>query len=351
MFRTSFLVLGLGLFLAVPVAGCSAASDDASSSESAITASLHEPQGAERKAIHEAFRAALKSDLHDQRVLFNTTNPAGRFLAHGDYAYLEGFLEGPDGNRTPIDYANTVFAQDFANGYLEGTTISGNFAAKFQGLVKKNGDGTWSVASVTYYPGNEAHPTYAVGPAWESWKSWTSLPTPAERDIFVSAPSDDLHEPVGAERAAVIAELKGVITPKLNGQVPAFNATDPKGTFLSHDGWVFFAGIIEGPNGNTTPIDYRNSAYAQQATTTAFQGVLRNNHFAATFRALLQRQPDGSFKVAATTEQAGYVVGSNAWVGDTTSEWAWDIYGESGNGQGNGNGEGDGDGDGEGEGG
>jgi hypothetical protein len=339
----SYLVVALGLVLGLPVAGCASVADDSESSTAELSTTVHEPQGEERKAILAAFRDKLSSDLHGQTVIFNATDPVGRFLAHGDWAYFEGILEGPDANRTPINYANSIYKDEAANGFLGGVQRNGNFAAKFQALAHKGAEGKWTLATEF---GDT--PTYSVGPRWAAWHSWTSLPTPAQRDIFASFPVDDVHEPQGDERTAILAALTAQITSDVNGQTASFNHVDPAGTFLSHDGWAFFGGIIEGPNGNATPIDYRNSTFAQTAATTAFKGVLKNNNFAAVCRALLKKNPDGTWQLAATKNQdfstPGYTVGTTNWVGDPTSDWAWDIFGASGNGNGDGDGDGDGDG-------
>jgi hypothetical protein len=344
----SFLVLTFGLALAVPAMGCSVGEGDSSTSASELN-TLHEPQGEERKAIFAAFRTKLDKDFHGQRVFFNSTNPKGRFLAHGDYAYFEGVLEGPDGNRTPIDYANSEYAKDFKDDFLAGTKIEGNLAVKFSGVAKKNADGTWAIANRVINDFTDL--AYNVGASWEPWRGWASLPPPAERDIFVAFPVDDVHEPVGAERDALLGVMKAKLTADMHGQVIAFNAEEPKGTFLSHDNWAFFSGVMEGPNGNRTPLDYQNSVYATQSTTTAFKGILRNGNFAASLRVLLHKEKDGNWLIVTAPTQPGYKVGADGWVGDPESDWAWDIFGESGNGNGNGNGNGEGDGDGDGDGG
>lgn len=251
--------------------------EEASSELSQI---LHTPEGAERKAIFAGMRAQLSVDLNGQEVYLNATDPVGRFLAHGEWAYFEGILEGPNANTTPIDYANSKYAQEFSYGYLAGVQRNGHFAAKFQSLLQRSADGTWKIAVGVY-----GEPTYSVGPNWDNWRDWAPVPPVGSRDVFVSYPSDDLHEPQGEERSAIVGALRARMTEDLHGQQATFNASDPPGTFLSHDGWAFFEGIIEGPNGNTTPIDYRNSVFAEASQTTAFQGVLRNNNFAAVCRA------------------------------------------------------------------
>src|SRR5262245_34574868 len=98
----SYLVVAVSLLVGIPAAGCTAAGEDSASSASEISTVLHEPQGDERKAIFAAFRAQLTADLHGQQVFFNSTTPVGRYQAHGDWAYFEGILEGPNGNLEPI---------------------------------------------------------------------------------------------------------------------------------------------------------------------------------------------------------------------------------------------------------
>src|SRR5262249_26455253 len=101
--------------------------------------------------------------------------------------------------------------------------------------------------------------------------------------------------------------------------------------FLAHDGWAYFKGIIVGPNDNAQPIDYRNSIYGH-VEGTAFKGVLHNNNFAATCRALFKKGKDGSWQIAKTDNanypSSGYAVGSDDWVGDPGSDFAWDIFGD-----------------------
>jgi hypothetical protein len=338
--KRSFFLLSVSLAIVVPAAGCASSSDDDATAEASLTAGLHEPQGAERKAIFAAFRKELDVGFNGQAYFFNATNPVGRYLVHGDFAYFEGVLEGPDGNRTPIDYANTAFATDFKNGFLAGTVIQGNFAVKFSGVAKKKADGSWEVATGAF--GNFSEPAYNVGAQFDAWRSWASIPPPGQRDIFVSFPIDDLHEPAGTERSAILATMRTQLTKDMNGQTVAFNATEPQGTFLSHDNWAFFGGILEGPDGNKQALNYQNSVYATQSTTSAFKGVLRNGNFAASLRVLLHKEADGSWRIAASTDNPGYNVGTQGWVGDPASDWAWDIFGQSGNGNGDGDGDGDG---------
>jgi hypothetical protein len=346
----SLSVVTLGLMFGVPTAGCASVNEGTGESSSELSAVLHEPQGAERKAIFEAFRAQLSIDLHGQQVIFNANDPVGRYKAHGDWAYFEGILEGPEGNTRPIDYQNSIFKDDAANGFLGGVQRNGHFAAKFQSLAHRENDGTWRLGKVKF--GTSESPTYTVGPKFASWESWVSVPPPGFRDVFAAFPIDDLHEPQAEERSAILATLGAQLSQDLHGQVPAFNAAEPAGTFLSHDGWAFFSGIIEGPNGNAQPIDYRNSIYSQTSQGTAFKGVLKNNNFAATIRAILKKDADGTWHLSPTKTQdfssPGYAVGATTWVGDPGSQFAWDILGNNGNGNGNGNGDGDGDGDGDG---
>lgn len=337
----AFVFLGLALATA---AGCSSTTDDASSSEAAVSsAGLHEPQGDERKAIFAAFREVLTPDLHGQAVVFNNTNPAGRFQAHGDWASYEGVLEGP--NATTINYSNSIYRDAAEGGYLDGVRIQGRFAAKFFALAQKV-NGQWQVATL-----KSGQKTYAVGPGYDAWASWASLPPIAQRDVSKEFPKDDLHEPQGAERSAIIQALHAVIDPQLGGQSCAFNSNEPGGRFRAHDGWAYYEGIIEGPNGNTTAIDYQNSAFRDRAGKSGFEGVLKGGNFAAKFSALLEQQPDGTWKVSKQNVEGagadGYAVGIYApYFGDTTTSlFASDIYG-GGCGNGNGNGDGDGDGDG-----
>src|SRR5262245_3228150 len=100
----SLLVLSLGLALGVIGTGCASATDDVEQGSSDLTQALHEPQGTERKAIFDGMRAELSADFHGQTLAFNATDPAGRFFAHGDWAYFEGIIEGPNSNTQPIDY-------------------------------------------------------------------------------------------------------------------------------------------------------------------------------------------------------------------------------------------------------
>src|SRR5262245_24281550 len=102
----SLFVAFVGLVLSVPTAGCAASRDDVAESAAGLSSVVHQPQGDERKAIFAGLREQLTIDLHGQTVIFNSTDPVGRFLAHGEWAYFEGILEGPDGNTQPIDYRN-----------------------------------------------------------------------------------------------------------------------------------------------------------------------------------------------------------------------------------------------------
>jgi hypothetical protein len=349
------LSLGLGLLVAC-ASGCSASSeDDASSSEAAVTEGLHEPQGDERKAIFAAFREVLDADLNGQSVAFNSTNPVGRYQAHGDWASYEGILEGPDGNATPINYSNSIYKDAAEGGYLDGVQRNGHFAAKFLGLAHRGADGAWHVVDLP----NEGGKSYAVGPGYDAWRNWASLPPVAKRDVSREFPKDDLHEPQGDERRAILGALHAAIDPQLNGQTCAFNNTSPLGKFLEHDGWAYYEGIIEGPNGNVTPINYTNTIYHEKAGQPGFEGVLRNGNFAAKVTALLQQQADGSWKVSAqeipskegtTTHSAGFSVGTDTTYFGETSYFAYDIYGYGGRGEGGegegGRGEGEGDGEG-----
>src|SRR6185295_17528198 len=122
---------------------------------------------------------------------------------------------------------------------------------------------------------------------------WAALPPIAKRDVSKEFPKDDLHEPQGDERKAILHALHAVIDPQLNGQSCVFNNTDPVGLFLEHDGWAFYQGIIEGPNGNITPINYKGTIYHEKAGAPGFEGVLRNGNFAAKVSALFKQQADG----------------------------------------------------------
>lgn len=341
------LSLGLGLLMAC-VSGCSAGSeDDSASSEAAISEGLHEPQGDERKAIFAAFREVLTPDLNGQSVVFNNTDPVGRYQAHGDWASYEGILEGPNGNLQPINYSNSIYKDAAEGGYLDGVQRNGKFAAKFQGLAHRGADGKWHVVDVN------GGKSYAVGAGYEAWRDWASLPPIALRDVSKAFPKDDLHEPQGDERKAILAGLHAVIDPELNGQSCIFNSKDPPGVFLEHDGWAYYEGIIEGPNGNVTPINYQNTIYREKSGQPGFEGVLRNGNFAAKVHALLQQQPNGSWKVSAqdiqegegvTRHSSGYSVGtSNAYFGEVSS-FAYDIYGQGRGGEGGEGGDGEGGG-------
>ncbi len=338
-FSRSSLVVCAGLMLGIPAAGCSVASESSEDSSSAISTVVHEPQAAERQAVFAAFRAQLAIDLHHQTVAFNATNPVGRYQAHGDWAYFEGILEGPDGNHQPIDYANSTYSQEAHDHLLGGVQRNGAFAAKFQALAHRDANGVWSLAKNKV--GTEEQPAYVVGSNYAAWEGWASIPTVEFRDIFAYYPHDDLHTPEGAEREAILAALGAQVTADVHGQAVSFVSTDPGGSFLAHDGWAHFQGIVVGPNDNAQSIDYRNSVYSA-AGTSAFKGELHNFNFAASCRALLKKNADGSWKIAVTTGNAaspGYFVGASNWVGDPESTFAWDIFA---------GGEGDGDGDGDG---
>src|SRR5436190_1975715 len=122
VFRSSLVVI-FGLAIGGPAAGCSSIGESTEEAAASITAGLHEPQGAERKAIVEAFQHKLSIDLYGQETFFNVGLPGGRFLVHGDWAYLEGLIEGPNGITKPIDYDHSVYADEFAAGYLDGVEI------------------------------------------------------------------------------------------------------------------------------------------------------------------------------------------------------------------------------------
>ncbi len=343
------LVLGFLVAIGSFGAGCASPTDDTGASEAELSQTLHEPRGEERKAIYAAFREHLSADLEGQAVLFNSADPVGRFQAHGDWASFEGILEGADGNVKPINYQRSVYRDAAAGGYLDGVIRNGNFAAKFFALAHREANGTWKVAKDAY-----GQPTYAVGPGYEAWSDWAALPPVAVRDVSREFPKDDLHEPVGDERTAILAGLRAVIGPDLNGQAFALNAKDPAGTFLAHDGSAYFDGIIEGPNGNTTAIDFSNSVYQPRAGVAGFEGVLRNGNFAAKCQALLKKQADGSWKVQVETggdaPTNGYSVGTSyGYVGTPASRFAYDIVpgGRGDGGEGGRGGEGDGDGEGE----
>jgi hypothetical protein len=337
--NSSFFVLALGLALGVPAAGCAASSENTEGSASELQTTVHAPQGDERKAIIAAYKKRLSTDFHGQQVFLLEKDPEGRFLAHGEWAYFEGVVEGPDDNRTAIDYANSEFAKSYTQGFLAGEKINGNFAVKFQSLAHREADGSWTLAPAN----NGRDVAYAVGPNWEAWKSWVSLPVPELRDIFAAYPIDDVHEPKGADRDAILAALRAQVTTDVHGQAVDFNVVDPAGVFLQHDGWAYLSGIVVGPNDNATAVDYRNSIYNQAGT--GFQGVLHNNNFAAIVRALLKREADGTWHIQPSNKPdystPGYTVGKQVWVGDPSSDFAWDIFGKDG---GNGNGNGDGDG-------
>jgi hypothetical protein len=253
-------------------------------------------------------------------------------MAHGDWALFEGILEGPDNNTRPIDYSRSIYKEDKELGFLEGVERNGHFAARFAGLAQRGADGRWKI-NVRQF--SEAVPSYAVGASPDRSEEWAAIPPPAFRDVFAEFPADDLHEPEGAERQAILAALRERIAPDVNGQATFFNAADPPGTFLVHDGWAYFDGIVEGANGNAQPIDYRNSVYSGQQGS-GFRGVLRNNNFAATFRALVEKDATTGtwhvFRPASPDLGAGYAVGKSVWVGDPTSRFAWDIVPVGGNG-------------------
>ena len=355
--RSGGVVLSIGFaLLAASAMGCASTSeDDSASSEAAVTEGLHEPQGDERKAIFAAFREVLTPDLNGQSVIFNNTDPRGRYQAHGDWASYEGILEGADGNTKPINYSKSIYKDAAEGGWLDGVQRNGHFAAKFLGLAHKGADGKWHVVDL---PGGGK--SYAVGPGYDAWRDWASLPPVGLRDVSKEFPKDDLHEPVGDERKAILRGLHAVIDPELGGQTCVFNSKDPPGIFLEHDGWAYYEGIIEGPNGNVTPINYSTTVYREQSGKPGFEGVLRNGNFAARVSALLQQQPDGSWKVSAqdipqgegdgegggegggsgsVKHSKGYSVGTDAPYFGEVSSFAYDIYGS-----GNGDGEGDGDG-------
>jgi hypothetical protein len=341
------LVTSTGVFSV----GCSASTDEGDESSAAVSTGVHEPQGDERKAIYDAFRPRLTKELNGQSPIFNSKDPAGRFQAHGDYAYFEGILEGPNGNVTPLNYKNSIYQEAFEGGWLDGVQRNGHFAAKFFGLAHREANGKWKIVD-----GDTDNAAFAVGPGYDVWESWTSAPPPAQRDVFVAYPKDDLHEPQGEELKAILDVLKAQLGRDVNGQALFLNWTDPAGSFKVHDGYAYFNGIIEGPDGNKTPIDYSNSIYAASQSN-GFDGLLRNGNFAAKCHALLVKQPNGSWKLAAASNDGvsteGYLVGKNGWVGDP-GRFSYDVFppgdgNGDGDGDGNGNG-GDGDGDGNGNG-
>jgi hypothetical protein len=341
----SFVVIAFGLTIGLTGAGCAATSEAADQASSNLdTAGVHAPSNDERVAILSAFRGALNADLHGQNPAFNATDPAGRFLAHGDWAYFEGILEGPNGNTTPLDYKNSAYKDDFTAGALAGVQRNGNFAAKFQSLAHRQADGTWQVAS---FNAPQPDPTYGVGVSYDLWKSWASLPAPAQRDIFVSYPHDDLHAPQGADRDSMLAALTAQVSQDLHGQTVAFNTSGADAVFLAHDGWAFLSGLVVGPNDNAEPLDYTNSKYSQAQASNSFKGVLHHGNFAATVSALFKQASDGTWQVSPTAANAqtgspasaGYEVGAIGWIGDA-GEWSYDIFGKVGNGNGNGDGDG-----------
>lgn len=344
--RSGVVLLSAGLGLLVACAtGCSAGSeDDSASSEAAVSEGLHEPQGDERKAIFAAFREVLTPDLDGQAVVFNNTDPVGRYQAHGDWASYEGILEGADGNTKPINYSKSIYKDAAEGGWLDGVQRNGHFAAKFFGLAHKGADGKWHVVDVN------GGKSYAVGPGYDAWREWAALPPIGKRDVSREFPKDDLHEPQGDERKAILSALHAVIDPQLNGQTCVFNNVDPVGRFQAHDGWAYYDGIIEGPNGNLTPINYKGTIYHEKAGGPGFEGVLRNGNFAAKIHALLQQKADGSWKVSVqdiptgettSTHSLGFEVGTDrSYFGDVSS-FAYDIYGQNEGGEG---GEGGGEG-------
>jgi hypothetical protein len=91
---------------------------------------------------------------------------------------------------------------------------------------------------------------------------------------------------------------------------------------------AFYEGILEGANGNQTPIDYRNTIWREKAEGPGFLGVLRNGHFAAKMSALLQQQPDGSWKVSKQNVEGpganGFALGINTPYFGETTRFAWD---------------------------
>ena len=317
--------------------GCAseAAPEDDATAAAELATGLHEPQGDERKAIHAAIRASITSSLHGQAVIFNSTDPRGRFQAHGGWAYYEGILEGPNGNAQPIDYKNSEYAWEFENGYLEGVIRNGKFAAKIVALVQRQADGTWQVASESYGNG-ETWPAFAIGTADQRWIPWVELAPRESYDVFPFAPSDTLHEPQGEERKAILGGIRERLGADLNGQTFGLNSTQPDGHFQTHDGWAFYQGIIEGPNGNVTPINYQNSAFSGRKAD-EFRGVLRNGNFAANITAILQKGADGSWRIA--EGGAAYWVGGDdhVWsssngVFESLSPFSYDIFPYSGEG-------------------
>jgi hypothetical protein len=347
-FSRSFFLVTLGLVAGL-TGGCATAADDSAQTASQLEAAVHVPADAERTAILSAFRAQVSTDLNGQVPEFNATDPVGRFEAHGDWAFFQGIIEGPNDNKTALDYKNSEYKDDFVGGFLAGVQRNGNFAAKFQALAHRAADGTWQLASFKNPGAAAARPTYALGVNYDVWRDWVSLPTPDLRDIFVAYPHDDLHAPQAEESTALTAALTAQVSQDLHGQTVAFNTTDPVGTFLVHDGWAYLSGIVVGPNDNAQALDYRNSIYSQAGS--AFQGVLHNNNFAASVHALFKQEADGTWHIHASTGKnpsKGYAVGSSDWVGNPESQFAYDIFGNNGNGNGNGNGDGGGDGDGDG---
>jgi hypothetical protein len=127
----------------------------------------------------------IKPDIHGQELFFNDVDPPGRFLVRGDWAFFSGILEGPNGNATPIDYANSVY-RDVADD-LDGVERGGNFAATFIALLKRDPDGTW------HAPTTAGKPTYALG-SRKAWLFWTDLPPAPARSIF-PAPVPTTGEP------------------------------------------------------------------------------------------------------------------------------------------------------------
>src|SRR5262249_25240383 len=113
-FHSSCLLVATFALIVSAGAGCSVVGEDVGESSAELSNVLHVPEGAERKANFLGMRAQLSIDLHGQEMFFNATDPVGRFYAHGDWAFFQGIIEGADGNRTPIDYANSTYADDVA---------------------------------------------------------------------------------------------------------------------------------------------------------------------------------------------------------------------------------------------
>ena len=77
-------IVSLALVLGVAATGCASTAGEETEESTENLTTLHEPQGAERKAIHAAFRDQLSRDLNNQTIIFNSKDPPGRYLVHGD---------------------------------------------------------------------------------------------------------------------------------------------------------------------------------------------------------------------------------------------------------------------------